>query len=84
MSNFLTNFSIHESEKSTIRVFDEKCIGCQTTNSDLMLSFGPDCTPTNGNNDPLVPEESCVLDVFINKEQALDLYSRLAKVLNKV
>lgn len=82
MSNFLNNFTMSDHKNSTINVYDKDCIGCQSTKADVMLSFGPDCSPTNGNNEPLI-KETGVIDIFINNQQALDLYHRLGKILNK-
>lgn len=58
-------------------------MGNKFTKADVMLSFGSECTPRNGNNEPLSVENNCVVDVFLNKSQALDLYNRLGKVLKQ-
>lgn len=78
MKRFLSNFSIHEHKLngSNIIVHNSSVMGCKDVKSDYMLSFGPVCTPRGSNNQPLL-EEKGVVDIFISKEQAIELYHRL-------
>ena len=76
----LLNYKI--SEDSNIVVHNKNCIGCKDTDSFAMLSIGTNINILDGNN-TIESTESGVVDIFINEEQASQLYEGLSKLLNK-
>lgn len=66
-------------------VYNENCIGCQTTKSEVMLSlFSGDkgsIQLLNGNNEPVA--DSTFLDLFISKENLKDLKNSIEKYLKE-
>lgn len=68
----------------TANAYDANCKGCLATGSDVMLSFGQP-TPYDSNNSPMGPEEDIrVVDVFLSRAAAENLYDRLGYVLAKL
>jgi hypothetical protein len=76
------NLKLHE--KNGARAYGNDCIGCKSTKSDIMLSFGgSDNMSTLDGNNKVKGERSGVLDIFISKIQAQSLYENLKSKLEE-
>ena len=76
------NFKL--SDNGFARAYGKDCMGCKSTKSDVMLSFGAGngLDVLNGNNEK-ISERKDILDLFISFNQAEMLYDELGKIIKK-
>ena len=82
-NSLVKNFSLSQIPQASVAVHKKDCLGCQATNSEIMLTFGSEIMVLNGNNQPIVHEELKHVDVFLNKEQAQKLLKKLQEALSE-
>lgn len=75
------NFKLNKSNSA--RAYGKDCIGCESTKSDIMLSFGgiDPMDELDGNNKKSGDRKD-ILDIFMTEKQAQQLYNEIGKRLN--
>lgn len=67
------------SDESHISVCGKDCLGCQSTDTELMLSFDERVQLLNGNNKKI--EEVQFVDIFMSVDQALKIKEAIEEKL---
>ncbi len=80
-STNVPNFTLVPHQDSCVNAYNNQCGGCQSTGSDIMITFGSTVSVLDGNNKIVNQEYPKHVDVFLTQKQAARLVEQLQKAL---